>query len=292
MEGRRGCCTVKYAGRHVAAYDTSKLDTIMMRFRPIAPKPAAGPASSDGGDAHTKEAPGGRGRRKCTNRRKRKPYSPDRTGTTTTFHDRHDHHDLVKSAVTLPLLPEAPDLSPTSKLQAHPIWLAFNNNNNHRHLVVGDNYSQGHCRVIPDGTAMALPRQERIVASYVIVEGITDTWTGDQVMMKWRLEEDKCPGLITDACYRVWWTNEAYRRMVMGDRWQHQKMAVCVMMKEKVPHTLQAFTCRVRLQGTSNGKESTGSSSTLTLPCDVWRIDGGGCFAWRLDVDAALSLGR
>uniref|UniRef100_A0A7C8ZV59 DUF7950 domain-containing protein n=1 Tax=Opuntia streptacantha TaxID=393608 RepID=A0A7C8ZV59_OPUST len=285
MEGRGGCCIAKYAEGHVAAYDTSKMDTIMMRFRPIAPKPAVGSASSDGGGAHTKAGPGGKGRRRSTSRRKRKSCSPDRTAKTTT------HHGLMKSAVTLPLIPEAPDLSPTGKLQARPIWLSFNNKENN-HLVVGDNYCQGDSRVIPYQTAMVLPRQEKVIASYVIVEGITDTWTGDQVMMNRRLEEDKCPGLITDAWYRVWWTNEAYRRMVMGDTWHHQKMAVWVMMEEKVPDTLQAFTCRVRVQRSSDGKESTGSSSTLTLPCDVWRIDGGGWFAWRLDVDAALSLGR
>ena len=62
-------------------------------------------------------------------------------------------------------------------------------------------------------------------------------------------------------------------------------------MKEEtaVPSlTHSAFTCRVRVvQCDTLGKER----SSLTLPCDVGIMDGGG-FAWRLDVKAALCLGR
>lgn len=279
MEGRSGgCCIARYAGGHASAYDMSKMDRIMLRFRPIAPKPAANgevPTANGGTDGHGKAVAGGRGRRKsvkesssssrrCTNGKKRKSSSPDQTAKS----------GQDQKAVTLALLPEAPDLSPTEQVtekEKPPMWVNFG--------------------VGLDLTAAMPPPQQEVVVSFVIVEGITDTWADDIVarnMMR-RLEEDTCPGFLSDGWNRVWWTNEAYRRMVMGDTWGDHRMEVSVVMRERVPDTLQAFTCRVRVQRSCDGKQIRGSS--LTLPCDVWRIDGGG-FAWRLDVDAALSLGR
>ncbi|KAK7858074.1 hypothetical protein CFP56_014543 [Quercus suber] len=64
------------------------------------------------------------------------------------------------------------------------------------------------------------------------------------------------------------WSSD--RTVVMG-------VGSCVIV-ECVNDTWTYDTC---------GKER----SSITLPCDVWRMDGGG-FAWRLDVKAALSLGR
>nr|POE72662.1 hypothetical protein CFP56_18663 [Quercus suber] len=46
MDGRGGCCIASYGANGV--YDMSKMDMIMLRFRPIAPKPAAGAGSSGG----------------------------------------------------------------------------------------------------------------------------------------------------------------------------------------------------------------------------------------------------
>ncbi|KAL0415716.1 UNVERIFIED_CONTAM: hypothetical protein Slati_3403500 [Sesamum latifolium] len=43
-----GCCIARYAG---GAYDKSKVDRIMQRFRPIAPKPAAGGGSLSAGSS-------------------------------------------------------------------------------------------------------------------------------------------------------------------------------------------------------------------------------------------------
>ena len=100
MDGRGGCCIARYAG--AGAYDMSKVDRIMLRFRPIAPKPVAGGTNSAGG--------GGRQKRKCArsvnnNKRRRKQSSAEKD-------------DAV---VTLPLLPEAPDPI------RGPMWLSFEN---------------------------------------------------------------------------------------------------------------------------------------------------------------------
>ena len=100
------------------------------------------------------------------------------------------------------------------------------------------------------------------------------------------LERDTCPGFLSDGYGRVVWMNGAYRSMV-GQEKETDEVTVCLVVKETasvaaVALVYPAFTCRVRVQYTCG---------SLTLPCDVWRMEGGG-FAWRLDVKAALCLGR
>ncbi|KAJ6418130.1 hypothetical protein OIU84_001503 [Salix udensis] len=113
------------------------------------------------------------------------------------------------------------------------------------------------------------------------------------------MEKDTCPGFISDDYGRVTWTNEAYRMMVGQGEGGDRQVFVWLAMKEKVPMAVtvaghKAFTCRVRVQYQKydtcrvNLKEKI---SIVTVPCDVWRMDSG-CFAWRLDVKAALCLGR
>jgi hypothetical protein len=81
---------------------------------------------------------------------------------------------------------------------------------------------------------------------------------------------DTCPGFISDGYGRVTWINGAYREM-MGEG------VVALVMKVNGVRVVQ-FAC-------GSGRER----NSLTVPCDVWRMDCGG-FAWRLDVKAALSL--
>ncbi|XP_021715001.1 putative uncharacterized protein DDB_G0283051 [Chenopodium quinoa] len=139
------CCIARWGGGgHVAAngsYNkTSKMDMIMLKFRPIAPKPVSGttPASeggsgSSGSGRHAKA--GGRGRRKTgsnnkdysnnsssnnnrcnnnssNNRRKRKSSSPDRKNDLENIIS-YNYQDQKSDLTLLPLFPEAPDLSPT-----------------------------------------------------------------------------------------------------------------------------------------------------------------------------------
>lgn len=98
------------------------------------------------------------------------------------------------------------------------------------------------------------------------------------------LQRDTCPGFISDGLNRVLWTNEAYGKMVGGAA---EEVVAWLVMKAEVvvPAGIPSFTCRVRV--VTFGKDKI----SLTLPCDVWRMDCGG-FAWRLDTTAALSLGR
>ncbi|XP_010037448.2 uncharacterized protein LOC104426185 [Eucalyptus grandis] len=102
-------------------------------------------------------------------------------------------------------------------------------------------------------------------------------------------ERDTCPGFTSDGWGRVTWTNGAFRRMVGAAAAEDRsRLEVWLVAKEERPRrAAAAFTCRVRVEYAGSGD---GRSCSLTLPCDVWRMDGGG-FAWRLDVDAALTLG-
>ncbi|XP_061359790.1 uncharacterized protein LOC133303838 [Gastrolobium bilobum] len=233
----------------------SKVDTIMLRFRPIAPKPVAGAATSDGsllesGDAFSrsakrKHARVNGGNKRCNRRFRRRTTAPP-------------------PVVTLPLLPETPDPKdpPEAKSRNNvPVLLSFEN----------PRWFGG----ARDPPAVALG------GSVVTVECVTDTWQDDGELLgnrdeerKVKLGEDTCPGFISDGYGRVTWTNRAYREMV-GEE------GVWLAMKVTVPYPYRGFTCRVRVQYAC-GKERTVLS-------DVWRMESGD-FAWRLDVNAALNL--
>nr|XP_023909530.1 uncharacterized protein LOC112021193 [Quercus suber] len=318
MDGRGGCCIASYGANGV--YDMSKMDMIMLRFRPIAPKPAAGAGSSgasspEKADAYVKS--GGRGKRKyvkSNNSNSSNSSGSSSSGNTNSSSNKRCNSKKRKASpevVTLPLLPETPDRKdsparlspPAEKKEAAaradlPVLLSFDGKNNNSNNQVGFWSSD---RTVVMG-----------VGSCVIVECVNDTWTVDGQLgstdeeRRMSLERDTCPGFVSDGLGRVTWTNGAYRKMMMmmghddhddhdHDNHQHHEVAVWLVIKEESLREIMArtlsytsFTCRVRLvQYDTCGKER----SSITLPCDVWRMDGGG-FAWRLDVKAALSLGR
>lgn len=259
MESSGGCCIARYAG---GSYDMSKLDRIMLKFRPIAPKPAAGGSISEkSNDVSVRSVRGKRKYVRNSNKQRcnKKPKEE-------------------KKKVTLPLLPETPDrkAEPTAKKQPKvPIWL---------------NLCKNEASINLNRQMYGVPDQ-RSVGSCMTVECVTDSWV-DAGMSLGRTDEerrrnlvkDTCPAMISDGLNRVTWTNEAYKRMVGQREGVDEGMMVWLVMKDRVPVSYPAFTCRVRVQYTC-GKEK----SSLTVPCDVWRMDGGG-FAWRLDIKAALSL--
>ncbi|KAF3436836.1 hypothetical protein FNV43_RR19589 [Rhamnella rubrinervis] len=306
MDGRGGCCIARYSGG--GAYDMSKVDRIMLRFRPIAPKPVSTSGSVSGGSAteisdhsvksgrgkrkYVRDNSNGTNNRRCNNKRRR--ASPD---------GKRDE-PAVETVVTLPLLPETPEpkdsparVSPESR--DPPMWLSFDSfsgNNNYNNSNNSTNQVDFGVCGSSDRKVLMMQQPVRLRGSCVTVECVTDTCadgnglgrTDDE--RKVNLARDTCPGFISDGFGRVAWTNGAYRKMVAGNGEEVGDEMVCLVMKERVPLavtlTYPAFTCRVRLQYTY-GKEK----NSLTLPCDVWRMDGGG-FAWRLDVEAALCLGR
>ncbi|XP_047940168.1 uncharacterized protein LOC125187585 [Salvia hispanica] len=233
MDQTGGCCIARYAG---GAYDINKVDRIMRRFRPIAPKPAStnGSVSGSASPESSGAASVKTGRRKRRNPavscgRKKRRCSPEK-----------------KEIKTLPLLPEAPVVSKPR----YPQWLSFENGGREVERRV-------------------------VAASWVKVECVTDTWMadlypyGDGERVR-RLEADACPGFVTDGLRRVRWTNPAYRRMAAGEA--EGEVAAWVVVEEGVvlPARCAGFTCKVRVVTCGNEKASK------TVPCDVWRMECGG----------------
>ncbi|KAL5717731.1 hypothetical protein ACHQM5_010701 [Ranunculus cassubicifolius] len=283
------CCIARYANGHGGGVynHNPKIDRIMLKFRPIAPKPASSSSGSGGSSPEKNDSllKPTRVKRKyvrgsgAVSGRKKRLVSEEQ---------RLNHRE------TLPLLPEKPDQKrllsssyPTviNEPIYFPIWLN----------------SEERMKRSSDLTILTRPQPVRPVGSCVIVECVTDTGMEDEEVLltlgnsstdeekKMSLEKDTCPGFISDGLNRVWWTNEAYRNMVNQDRGHTGPEMVWLVVKdENLPlTTCEAFACRVRVQYTCPKEKSM----LTTVPCDVWKMKGGG-FAWRLDVKAALSLGR
>ncbi|KAF7833952.1 uncharacterized protein G2W53_008811 [Senna tora] len=276
MDARGGCCIARYA---TGAYDMSKVHRIMLRFRPIAPKPVTGSTNSGGSSSESSDAfskQGGRPKRKYVrdnsnknkrcNRRRKSPPPPT--------------EPEPEPVVTLPLLPETPDRKdPAASVRNHanhvPIWLSFEN-----------------CAAGKVDPATSFWRGG---GSCVTVECVTGTWAEGDVLgstdeeRRVKLSRDTCPGFISDGYGRVTWTNGAYGKMVG----EGKERVWLVMKEEKVGRMMGAyttsFTCRVRLEYYNNNTCGNKKRRSVTVPCDVWRMESGG-FAWRLDVNAALSL--
>lgn len=145
-DGKGECCIARWGGGgHVAAaagYDASKMDMIMLKFRPIAPKPVAaasttaaasdggsGSGSGGGGGGRHAKVVGGRGRKKTnikenntsitsnnnssskrcnnSNGRKRKSSSPDRKQSWP--HDQHHQQQQQQLNVDLDVVSEEYD---------------------------------------------------------------------------------------------------------------------------------------------------------------------------------------
>ncbi|KAG6482216.1 uncharacterized protein LOC122013651 [Zingiber officinale] len=298
MERRGGCCLAMYGGGDAEA--TWKMGRIMLRFRPIAPRPAVSSPAAASVVAELSPVGRKKGRKstgdRCGGRKARKveakpsPSSKvDRKASTSSASSSSTTTSTMicsPTIVTLALMPVAEEKrddlaerqSPgTERPLLVPAWMG--------------------CEA-----AARVPRRLTAVGSWVTVECVTDTWRDGEVA--WRSDEavraalaaDDCPGLVSDERDRITWTNAAYRRMVSGavsdvvgggGRAGADEVRVGFVARAAVPASgsCRAFTCRMRV----HYARPTGRASSLAAPCDAWRLDGGGS-AWRIDVKTALSL--
>lgn len=268
----------------------TKVDRIMLRFRPIAPKPAAGGSVS----GLTQDNPGSAASSRTSGTPSRATRRRCRTsgGTSATVSRKRRALQEEKSkpdvaeVVTLSLLPDAPVSSPSSgsgsgsgsETSPSPSQQSVLPLRRPSPIFLGS-----------EPAPVLAPQPVRPVGSWLSVECMTGTWvegenrfaSGEEAVSS-IVNDETCPCFISDGWNRVTWTNEAYRKMVGGG--EGEEMVVGLAMKEKIPETQRAFSCRVRVQYTCR--------NSLMVPCDVWRMINGGGFAWRLDIKAALSLGR
>ncbi|CAN4079130.1 unnamed protein product [Withania somnifera] len=266
------------------------INKMMLRFRPIAPKPV--PNSSGSGptpETHNIDTLGKR-------RTKRKYVRVKKNSKCKNKKEKSDGSLVLEdhqTVVTLQLLPESSGGLKTSPedvrsynflVQDRPaIWM-----NNHI-LSTG-------APDLTDRTSLEM-RSPMVVESCVMVDGITNTLIdlsalgSTDVEKKMNLERDTCPGFLSDGLDSVKWVNLAYRRMIdpLEEGGERLEMVVRLVVKEKKTAPLlllPAFACTVRVVYTRNKVKQS-----RIMPCDVWKMDFGG-FAWRFDAKVALSLGR
>lgn len=260
------------------------LNNIMLRFRPIAPKPVAGSSASTAGDASVLQ--GKRTKRKYVRIRRNSGYVRKNGNNNKSSEKSAEKKDELENmaVVTLQLLPEKDAPENENPSPAAESWC----NNVDLDLTVEK------IQILEDPEPPRVAAAAKAVESWVTVESVTGTCMGGEgggggglgctdVEKVKSLETDTCPGFVSDGCCRVRWVNEAFKRMV-----ESEEIVVWLKVKEEVIawcYSHPAFTCGVRLQYTWRNEKCT-----KMVPCDVWRLGCGG-FAWRLDVKTALSLG-
>ncbi|XP_021900196.1 uncharacterized protein LOC110816346 [Carica papaya] len=336
MEGGEAWSMLRCAGD---AQDKTMINRIMLRFRPIAPKPVTGCSVSGHlqiGDK-TQLVSKRRTKRKYVrvrenNRYKRNSNNNNRNNKIrrilslpSSDQERREYHHSPNenNLVTLQLLPERSADSPIREQHVscldHGVedrrvvekrglmTFQIDDCNNTAHTMMGSMTMRD-----DDGDDGYDDDQTVVVESWVTVESVTcvcmdvgdppphhhdrrlGSTDADRVR---RLDADTCPAFVSDGLNRVRWVNGAYKRMVIRDVGNFKgdglsrspEIKVWLVVKEELPVSALngAFSCRVRVQYTWQKDRCL----RMVLPCDVWRMDCGG-FAWRLDVENALRLGR
>lgn len=276
MDGGNGWPAARYAA---GQNDTTIMNQIMLRFRPIAPKPVAG-GSSPGSTPENNNV-----ELVAKRRVKRKYVRVKKSSKCKSNKEDEENKDGSSlygdngTVLTLQLMPESS--SGVKNAGSQPFWMNFQKSENSGVLAEGS-----------DQVDRTVEMQKRsVVESWVIVDRMTNALVDGEALgstdtekMK-NLEADTCPGLISDGLDRVQWVNLAYRRMVdpLEGSGKATELVTWLVMKEKIllPNS-PAFACTVRIVYTKNSQ---------TMPCDVWKMEFGG-FAWRFDAKAALRLGR
>ncbi|GJX58674.1 hypothetical protein Tco_0290064 [Tanacetum coccineum] len=291
MDGRGGGCITRYSdcgGSRSLSYGMSKVDRIMLKFRPIAPKPMASGSGSSSSTVDNTE--GGTKRRKrkyvrsfkgnkaMKNTKDNSPKKRKVTLSSSSVSNGGETTERVVNPVTLPLMPETPDRKKTSSAEN------IKNLSCNSHVTRTSGY--GHMTVTNN------TRNTESV-SLVTMECVMDTWMSPDVGLGFvtdqtrimNLEIDTCPSFVTNNRDVVVWTNKAYREMTSGIIGA-EVTVVNKCNRVTMPVYCSGFTCKMKV--------TWGSKSAplhVTAPCDVWQLRSGG-YAWRLDVKAALCLGR
>lgn len=286
-----GGARLQLGGFGGGAGETSIISRIMLRFRPIAPKPADGEPFPG---AFPAEGPGG-----AVSRRRVKRKYRVRARKRRSIHDggkisRSDvsggetgSRSADTAAATLQLLP--------GREEDRELAGAGSGDGRSQDLQAGSERG-GTLKI---GSETVGTSDLVVVESRVTVESVGDACMGaggsfgsTDVERVRSLELDTCPGFVTDKLNRVQWLNAAYVALVTGRCGREEEaeaaaadVRVEVAKKEELPWWSAAFTCQVRVEHTWRNVRYS-----KLVPCDVWRLGWGG-FAWRLDVKAALSLG-
>ncbi|XP_010436018.1 PREDICTED: uncharacterized protein LOC104719748 [Camelina sativa] len=264
--------TLRCAGK---AQDNTSVHTLMLKYRPIAPKPTT-TGQPFVGDTSIM-------------RRTKRKYVRVSKNSKATCRSKTD--DGVRSSstdpengrediVTLQLLPE----------RSTPLSLDHHTNLDPAvEAMIGDETCETDTWLKFNGGDEVL-LQRVPVETWVTVESVNSGSVSHAVGLtdeeiKDALDKDTCPGFISDGSNRVVMVNEAYRKIVTGDGGFGGEVIVWLVVDQTATFfDYRTFTCKVRLEYTWQE-----TKYTKTVPCDVWKMEFGG-FAWRLDTSAALTL--
>ncbi|XP_024975779.1 uncharacterized protein LOC112513673 [Cynara cardunculus var. scolymus] len=273
------------------AKDDDKLiiNQIMLRFRPIAPRPVSsvGCVPLKDGMVSMKRA-----KRKYVRVKKKKIGAAE---CNLTVNDDKRWMNLDKTVAMLKVC-SGSEFVVTDPMEKVPDCISFDVNN----IKIGSLITPAPPSLGLHEVDLAIPvKQGQVVESWITMESVTGTcedgrrlrYTDDEILKD--LEMDNCPGFTSNSYDEVEWVNLAYRRMVdPNPEGGSPPPEVLVWLGVKVEKSMvdcywPAFSCRVRVVY----QLSEIKKKQMTVPCDVWKMDSGG-YAWRLDVKAALSLGR
>ncbi|AED94596.1 unnamed protein product [Arabidopsis thaliana] len=261
--------TLRCAGK---AQDKTSVDTLMLKYRPIAPKPTTTGQPLVGDTSSTR-----RTKRKYV-RVSKNNKATCRSKTNGFRSSSTDPENGREDIVTLQLLPE----------RSTPLSLDHNNLDPTVETINGDETCNTDTWLKFNGGDDAL--QQVPVETWVTVESVNSGLVSHAVgltdeELTYALDKDTCPGFISDGSNRVVMVNEAYRRIVTGDGGFGREVIVWLVVDQTATFCdYRTFTCKVRMEYTWRE-----TKYTKTLPCDVWKMEFGG-FAWRLDTTAALTL--
>ncbi|KAL0461758.1 UNVERIFIED_CONTAM: hypothetical protein Slati_0063400 [Sesamum latifolium] len=283
----------------------SVINRIMLRFRPIAPKPvgvetASTTAEQDRGNGAVRRTKRkyvrvrGRQSRQCARDKiteEKRSSAPETSGT-------GDDSSPEKEPVTLQLLPERSESTDRNSYNNSPQNIEENRSIMINRYNVDENVNYEVTTADSGGGGVDLRSAGSVIETWIIVECVTDKCSGVGLGFSdkekiYNLEKDTCPGFISDWTNKVIWVNEAYKKMVAEEEEGAAAAAaaagkgflVWLVVKEELPHLYPSFACRLRVIQ----QKGRGHKWNKTVPCDVWRMEFAG-FAWKLDVNTALSL--
>lgn len=266
--------TLRCAGK---AQDKTSVDTLMLKYRPIAPKPTT-TSQPFVGDTSTMRRTKRKYVRVSKNNKSTCRSKNSVRSVSTDLENGQEREDLV----TLQLMPE----------RSTPLSLDHNNlDPTVKTIIVGDETCKTDTWLSFKGGEDAVHRVP--VETWVTVETVNGGSVSHAVgctdeEIAEALDKDTCPGFVTDGSNRVVMVNEAYRRIVTGgeeDGGFEREVIVWLVVDQTATFCdYRTFTCKVRLEYTWRE-----TKYVKTVPCEVWKMEFGG-FAWKLDTTAALTL--
>ncbi|XP_047050472.1 predicted GPI-anchored protein 58 [Lolium rigidum] len=271
MERKGGCCLAPRCGGDGG--QAWQMGNIMLKFRPIAPKPAAmapapvtAPATVAGArKGKRKAAAGGAGRRGRKPKKAAAVVAATAAPPPTPKADVHKENPLPSpssSGTTSVADSSSPPPPPTMFMHAS---------------------SPDKAADLAPAHLVASLHALRPVASCVTVEAVTATWSDGASAPSAPASggEDDAPAFASDRWGRVTWTNLAFSRAAFAS-----DVVLAARDGAAVPAwgACAGFTCRVRVACGASPRRGS-----LVAPCDVWRVGDGG-YLWRLDLRTTLTL--